>query len=475
MNMMTRAEESASASEADKKLEAITDIAERVGRLSVAIVDASGAIADTRTRVERQAKIFNDVGQQTKEIANRSQTVLDAAQSAVTVSDDARTSVTHTSDKLTSMVGDVTDLIERVTHLFDKLAGLDTALKSVSAVSREVENISRKTNLLSLNASIEAARAGSHGRGFMVVAQEVKDLSTMTGDATAEIQETISELSVELSGLIEMAKGAVDIAGEVRSQTDGIGTEITAIPQTLEGITNAQRNILGASSEIREAVQGVDANIGDLKDDVEISLTSLNMATEKMSEITEDSEAVTGMTAKLGVETPDTPYIRAVQEAAAKVSAAFETGLKQGRITMNDLFDRKYVPIPGTNPEQVMSRHTQFTDAVLPAIQEPMLELSGKVVFCAAVNLDGYLPTHNRKFSLPQMANDPDYNASYSRNRRIFNDRVGKSAGTSTRPFLLQAYRRDMGGGEFLLMKDVSAPIIVQGRHWGGLRLAYKV
>jgi methyl-accepting chemotaxis protein len=47
--------------------------------------------------------------------------------------------------------------------------------------------------------------------------------------------------------------------------------------------------------------------------------------------------------------------------------------------------------------------------------------------------------------------------------------------GGSTRPFLLQSCRRDMGGGNFALMKDVSAPIFVQGRHWGGLRLAYRV
>ncbi|MEO0372716.1 MAG: hypothetical protein AAF231_14750, partial [Pseudomonadota bacterium] len=62
-----------------------------------------------------------------------------------------------------------------------------------------------------------------------------------------------------------------------------------------------------------------------------------------------------------------------------------------------------------------------------------------------------------------------------SRNRRIFDDRVGLKAGQNTKPFLLQVYRRDMGGGVFKIMKDLSAPITVHGRHWGGLRLAYEV
>jgi methyl-accepting chemotaxis protein len=61
------------------------------------------------------------------------------------------------------------------------------------------------------------------------------------------------------------------------------------------------------------------------------------------------------------------------------------------------------------------------------------------------------------------------------RNRRLFNDRVGLAAGRSTKKFLLQSYRRDMGGGRFVAMKDVSAPIVVAGRHWGGLRIAYKI
>jgi methyl-accepting chemotaxis protein len=113
----------------------------------------------------------------------------------------------------------------------------------------------------------------------------------------------------------------------------------------------------------------------------------------------------------------------------------------------------------------------QFTDRVLPKVQEAALDLN-EVIFCAVVDRNGYLPTHNRKFSQPQ-GPDPVWNAANCRNRRIFNDRVGLKAGRSKEPFLLQVYRRDMGGGVFRMMKDVSAPIVVNGRHWGGLRLAY--
>ena len=174
------------------------------------------------------------------------------------------------------------------------------------------------------------------------------------------------------------------------------------------------------------------------------------------------------------METDDTPFIRAAQQAAAAVSAVFERALAEGRITEADLFDEDYRPIPGSNPQQVLARFTELTDRELPAIQEPVLSLSDRIAFCAAVDRNGYLPTHNRKFSQPQ-GDDPVWNAANCRNRRLFNDRVGLAAGRNARPFLLQAYRRDMGGGKFALMKDVSAPITVRGRHWGGVRIGFKV
>jgi len=112
---------------------------------------------------------------------------------------------------------------------------------------------------------------------------------------------------------------------------------------------------------------------------------------------------------------------------------------------------------------------------VIPPIQEPALSFDPRVVFCAPIDVNGYIPSHNKVFSHPQRPGDPIWNAANSRTRRMFNDRVGLAAGMNQTDFLIQSYRRDMGGGKFAVMKDISAPIFVRGRHWGGLRLAYKV
>jgi methyl-accepting chemotaxis protein len=94
-------------------------------------------------------------------------------------------------------------------------------------------------------------------------------------------------------------------------------------------------------------------------------------------------------------------------------------------------------------------------------------------VFCIAVDRNGYVAAHNKKYCHPQRG-DLAWDTANSRYRRIFSDRTGLASGRNTRPFLLQTYRRDMGGGNFVLLKEVSAPITVQGRHWGGVRLAFQ-
>ncbi|HKJ95108.1 MAG TPA: methyl-accepting chemotaxis protein, partial [Gammaproteobacteria bacterium] len=85
------------------------------------------------------------------------------------------------------------------------------------------------------------------------------------------------------------------------------------------------------------------------------------------------------------------------------------------------------------------------------------------------------IATHALHVSQPQRPDDPVWNAAHCRNRRLFDDRVGRNASRNTEPFLLQMYRRDMGGGQYVLFRDASAPIFVNGRHWGAVRVIYRL
>ena len=201
---------------------------------------------------------------------------------------------------------------------------------------------------------------------------------------------------------------------------------------------------------------------------------NISHADAKASGLLQVSETLIELIAGSGHETVDTPFIHLATETAAEIARQFEAAIDQGTITLNDLFDEDYRDIEGTDPQQQMTKFVGLTDRILPSIQEPALEMDDSIIFCAAIDRNGYLPTHNAKFSHPQRQDDPEWNAANCRNRRIFNDRTGLAAGQNTKPFLLQTYRRDMGGGNFAMMKDLSSPIYVKGRHWGGFRIGYK-
>ena len=185
------------------------------------------------------------------------------------------------------------------------------------------------------------------------------------------------------------------------------------------------------------------------------------------------SEQMIEQIASSGVEVEDSPYIQAVQEAAAEISALLERAVAERKIDAAALFDEHYQPIAGTDPQQFTTRFTQIADQLFPQVQERVLTFSDKVVFCIAVDRNGYVATHNKRYCQPQRAGDTAWNTANSRYRRIFNDRTGLASARNQRPFLLQTYRRDMGGGNFVLLKEASAPVTVAGRHWGGVRLAF--
>jgi methyl-accepting chemotaxis protein len=184
------------------------------------------------------------------------------------------------------------------------------------------------------------------------------------------------------------------------------------------------------------------------------------------------SERLIEVVAECGIETEDTPFIESVKEAAGQIGTLLEDAVRTGTISQAELFDEQYRPIAGTNPAQHTTAFVAIADRLFPQVQERVLQSSQKIVFCIAVDRNGYVATHNKVYCNPQRG-ELAWDTANSRYRRIFNDRTGLASARNQRPFLLQTYRRDMGGGKFVLLKEVAAPITVNGKHWGGLRLAF--
>jgi methyl-accepting chemotaxis protein len=134
----------------------------------------------------------------------------------------------------------------------------------------------------------------------------------------------------------------------------------------------------------------------------------------------------------------NTEFVTRAMEAGTALTSIFEDAVASGAISLDDMFDQNYVDIPGADPQQHRSRILGWADAALPPFQEPFLARDPRMVFCAMIDRNGYLPVHNKVYSHPQRTGDVVWNTANSRNRRIFND----AAGRNLRSYLIQSYAR---------------------------------
>ncbi len=185
-------------------------------------------------------------------------------------------------------------------------------------------------------------------------------------------------------------------------------------------------------------------------------------------------EAATRLAAEIArLDAEFRPMIERAERAASRIRDAIEAAVASRELSLADLFDTNYREIPGSAPVQYQTAALAALDRILPPVQEPLLSEDRRMAFCAAVDVNGWLPVHNKIYSQPQRPGDVLWNTANSRNRRIYDDRTGLLAARNTRPFLVQSYLRDLGGGKIVPMKEVDVPLVIQGRHWGGLRSAY--
>lgn len=448
----------------------LTEAATSLGRETV---DIGGFLADLDQRCSQQLTELTQVGNQTAGLSEVSARMHNAVQA---MSDTAEVTLARVQSSVRT-IGETGQksqvLAEWVRAVHAGSTEVEDMLNAVQTSNTLISDIAWQVHILAVNAKIEAARAGQAGKGFAIVAESVQDLSQKTAEAAKKIDATVARLAEWMSRLHKEAQTTALQADAVLENADNTDRALSEIEQ---GIGVMRGGALALSDEAAQAKSAVDSTRGAV-DRISVSVSQVaadvDEATRRCTTLVDTSEGILQHAVALGGDGADGPMITLVQDLAGQVAQAMTHALDHGRLTEADLFARSYRPITGTDPQQMLAPFTKVLDQILPPIQEPLLERDKRIVFCAAVDTNGYLPTHNRKFSQPQ-GPDPVWNAAHCRNRRIFDDRVGLKAGRNTRPFLLQVYRRDMGGGEFVMMKDLSAPISLRGRHWGGLRLAYR-
>jgi len=450
------------------------EVLHRMEALGLEVADVMGNLEQVVNFVRSQKDAFDHFAAFVRQLEQSVKNIDQAGTLTRETTAEVTNQFKQSRETIDEAVGSIDTLSDSVKGVGGQLSSLESNLGKVTVMSQDIESIAKQTNLLSLNATVEAARAGQAGRGFKVVAGEVKNLASKTGDATRKIEDAIKNLTSSVGQLKQSTDSTVAQASSTTDDVGFINKAVDMFAESIRGIDDQVDEISRAAGSSRQQCDKIAAIIQDMGNGLEQTVVNLSQAEGRVRSLLENSEEMIRLVAETGYQTDDSHVIQGAQAGAQKLSSLLEGAVNKGRLGLNDLFDQNYQEIPNTDPQQYTTAYLEIADELFPLVQEPMLDIDPKVVFCVAIDTQGYLPTHNHKFSKPQ-GPDPVWNTANSRNRRMFLDRTGLAAGKNTRPFLLQTYRRDMGGGKFVMMKDISAPIYIQGRHWGGLRIGYEI
>lgn len=455
------------ASSAARKL--ATEVAKHVDRIMIGGAETSFFLDSLKKKIASDAQLADAIFHSAQEIADSTEGIAARADQASKVAGNVLRECARGQAEITSGVNKIRGARENAEAASTNMAALQQKSTKIQVIADVINEIATRTNLVALNAAIEAARAGERGRGFAVVAQEVRQLAQRTKTATVEIATMLREihedadrstrsmqlLAEEVSGATAPAERAVSMLEQIRRLAEQSDSEVQAI-------ASLARTHVGTTMTITQSVKNI-------LDGLERSGREVPVAAGAVLMLAETAEKVYAAISE-HTETGLHESMKSVaQDCARRIGALFEEAIAAGRVSEADLFDRQYVAIPGTNPPKYSTRFDEFTDRVLPEIQEPVLAQFPGVAYAGAVDDRGYFPTHNRRYAKP-LTGHYDVDLANNRTKRIFSDRTGSRCGSHRQAFLLQTYKRDTGE----VMHDVSAPIFVRGKHWGGFRIGYK-
>lgn len=342
------------------------------------------------------------------------------------------------------------------------ISELSSSAQRIGDIVGVIDSLSFQTNILALNAAVEAARAGKHGQGFAVVAAEVRRLALSSSDAARDIRQLIEHSSRQTTDSVAQVNNLGNVMNE-------IATTVRRIKTNMHDIRSATQEQATGLGQVSQAVTNIDDATQQTSAQVEESAMSTRqlygqsrglhhlLAEFQLGEAGQRARAIHRAMPAL------------VHKGAEAIGQAWETAIARGQISLDELFDEDYRPIGDSEPAKYATCFDSLADQLLPAIQEPLLSAGAHLAYAIACDRNGYVPTHNRRYCQP-LTGDPERDRLGNRTKRLFSDPVGQRCGKHPLPYLLQTYRRDTGE----IMHDISAPIYVQGRHWGGFRIGYK-
>ncbi|PIB53745.1 methyl-accepting chemotaxis protein [Pseudomonas sp. 2822-17] len=246
---------SSSLAHVERSSQSVSDAAERIG---VSIDRAKRAMSAQQSETEQVATAINEMTTSVADVAQNTEGAANAAEHASQSSNTGLAKMQETRMTIEALA----DEVERSAQ---KVSALAQHSQQIGGVIEVIRNIADQTNLLALNAAIEAARAGEQGRGFAVVADEVRTLASRTQNSTEEIRRIIQELQLATGDAVEQMKAGKLRAQECIESADQASTSLDAINDGVEQIVGMNTQIASAAVQQHAVSEDINRNVTEIR------------------------------------------------------------------------------------------------------------------------------------------------------------------------------------------------------------------
>ncbi|MCL1477588.1 MAG: methyl-accepting chemotaxis protein [Marinobacter sp.] len=435
---------------------------------AISAAEVSYAADQLKLRLDRQVKETARLAEFAGEITGATQASTLQANDAAALAQQASSASQEGRQALVQVIARIRNVHRQSDDNLLRIQQLNEKSNRIQGVTSTIQGIAEQTNLLALNAAIEAARAGDQGRGFAVVADEVRQLARRTAEATADVATTLGEIREDTAQIVTGIEALTVSIEQGVVSVELVGTQLDGIREQSDQLQQQVSQIASIDRDNEHNLQQIFTVIETVRDDItesDVNVASLAQQATRLMEIAETTNAVFALNSDTSYHHP---FFQHASVGAAQVANVFAQALRDNKLSAAALFDRNRQPVDNTSPPKYTCEYDRFTDQALPVIQEAIKGANAQIVYAITTAPDGYVPTHNREFAHASTGNAAT-DLARSRSKRLFNDRTGIRCGSHTQEMLLQTYRRDTGE----IMHDLSVPIYIDGKHWGGFRIGY--